>query len=599
MSGQYTASVTQLISLVEVISNHVAAHPDKPAFEYLVDGEDQSSVLTYAEMDSRARAIAAHLQQMNGKGERALLLYPPGLDYITAFLGCLYSGVVAIPAYPPDITRLDRSMPRFLSIINDACPRFVLTTSPILAMTQVLMAQYPNLPVMEWLASDNISLDKQAPSLWEYPEIKSDTLAFLQYTSGSTADPKGVMLTHGNLMFNLALIGEAYHVNMESDRGMFWLPFYHDMGLIGGLLGTIYWNRTTTLMSPLDFLQRPYRWLKAISTYRATISGGPNFAYDLCVSKITEEQKEQLDLSCWQLAASGAEPVRAGTLQRFADAFAVCGFRPEAFYPCYGLAEATLLVSGVDRQSGATVFDVSASALGKQRVIPSEPGSGDRSSLVGCGHSWAGQKIVIVDPQTELECKADERGITPLGEIWVSGPSVAAGYWNRPAESEKIFQGLIPSYPGRTFLRTGDLGFIKDEELFIAGRIKDLIIIDGKNHYPQDIELTVDSSHPALRQGCSAAFSVEEDAQERLVVAVEVARAKKLVNLAIDGEEVTPDKLRDAIRQAISSQHDLRVSDVVLLKAGTIPKTSSGKIQRQACKAGYINGILELWQPGQ
>jgi acyl-CoA synthetase (AMP-forming)/AMP-acid ligase II len=597
MSSPNFNIVSQFTSLIDIIEEHAHQYPDYPAFKFLEDGEQQVAVLTYAELDRKARMIAVHLQQIDRVGERALLLYPPGLEYITAFLGCMYAGIVAIPAYPPDISRLDRSLPRFLSIIHDAHPKFVLTTAPILAMTQVLLTQYPDLPAMDWLASDVLAVAHQELSLWQHPDICYDSLAFLQYTSGSTADPKGVMLSHGNLMENLGIIAEAFQVDLDQDKGMFWLPFYHDMGLIGGILETIFQRRTTILMSPLDFLQRPYRWLNAISTHRATISGGPNFAYDLCVSKVTEEQKQTLDLSCWLLAASGAEPVRWRTLERFADAFAVCGFRKEAFYPCYGLAEATLLVTGVDRGSGAKVLEVDSKALGRHLVIPAQPNSENISSLVSCGHSWGGQVVTIVDPESHLELQPDESGVTAVGEVWVSGPSVAAGYWGRSADSHKIFSNRLPAYPERTFLRTGDLGFLKDGELYIAGRIKDLIIIDGKNHYPQDIELTVENCHPALRHGCSAAFSIEEGGQERLVVAVEVARSKKLAALEQDGLNVSSDKLRDVIRQAVSSHHDLRVSAIALLKAGSIPKTSSGKIQRQACKAGYLSNQLDLWQP--
>ncbi len=398
-------------------------------------------------------------------------------------------------------------------------------------------------------------------------------------------------------MHQLEMICQSFDLRIESDNVVSWLPFYHDMGLIGGILGTLYIGGTNTLMSPLDFLQRPLRWLQAITRTKATISGGPNFAYELCARKVTAAQKENLDLSSWEVAFNGAEPVRADTLQRFAQAFEVCGFRPQSFYPCYGLAEATLLVSGGKRYQSPTVLNLNPDALACHQVVLVEESEPDALRLVGCGHAWLGQKIVIVDPDNLTPCPEDENGVTSVGEIWVTGQSIAQGYWNRPDESERTFYARLPGFEGR-FLRTGDLGFLKHAELFVTGRIKDMIIIDGLNHYPQDIESTIEKCHPAVRPGCSAAFSVDVDGEEQLVVVAEVARANQLVELASQFQvDNSPEEIVQSIRKSISNQHDLRAYQVILLKPGSVPKTSSGKIQRHACKAGYLGGTLEIWKP--
>lgn len=569
---------------------------EKIAYTFLLDGETQEASITYGELDRQARLIAARLQSAGANHQRVLLLYPPGLDYISAFLGCLYAGAVAVPTYPPDVTRLDRSLPRFISIIKDADAKFVLTTSPILSMSQFLVLQNPELQELEWIGSDTIAQEPGIIDEWKNPDIRPDNLAFLQYTSGSTAEPKGVMLTHGNLIHQLEQIDQAFSLNHQRDSAVIWLPFYHDMGLIGGILGSLYHLGSTILMSPLDFLQRPFRWLSAISRSKATISGGPNFAYDLCVRKVTESQKETLDLSNWDLAFNGAEPVRMETLQRFATAFQSCGFRIENFYPCYGLAEATLLVTGSQRNKGPTFIRVRSDALENNRVVEGDDTLRDNISLVGCGYTYLEQEVIIVDPQTLLPCPVDENQTTSVGEIWVSGGSVAQGYWNKREESERIFHARLPGRDEH-FLRTGDLGFLQQGQLFVTGRVKDLIIIDGLNHYPQDIELTTEKSHPALRPGCSAAFSIEVRGREELVVVVEVARLSQLKEIgAQQNIQINPESIKRAIIEAISAYHELRVYDLILLKPGTILKTSSGKIQRHACKLDYLNKSLDVWQ---
>ncbi|HEY0738300.1 MAG TPA: amino acid adenylation domain-containing protein, partial [Herpetosiphonaceae bacterium] len=561
-------------TLIELLRSRAALHPSKRAYTFLLDGDLEEAHLTYEGLDRRAQAIGALLQGLGATGERVLLLYPPGLDYIAAFFGCLYAGAVAVPAYPPNPGRFERTLPRLQSIVGDARPAVALTTAPILAIADLLAEKAPEFSGVQWHTTDELSDDLAAD--WRAPAIDGGALAFLQYTSGSTSTPKGVMLTHGNLMHNSSLIQRGFGTNSES-RGVFWLPFYHDMGLIGGLIQPIYCGGTSMLLSPVTFLQRPLRWMEAISRFQATISGGPNFAYDLCARKITPEQRQNLDLSSWQVAFNGAEPIRADTLDRFAEAFSECGFRREAFYPCYGLAEGTLLVAGVALENPPLVRAFDAAALEQSQVIERDDDEHTRT-LVGSGQPL--QTVAIVHPETAIAAAPGE-----VGEIWVASSSVAQGYWNQAVESERSFDArLAGDRESGPFLRTGDLGFLHDGELFVTGRIKDLIIIRGRNHYPQDIELTVEQSHPALREGSGAAVAVEVGGEERLVIVQEVERQHR---------KADPETVIGAIRQAVAQEHDLHVYAVVLLRHGTIPKTSSGKIQRHACRAGFLNGTLE------
>jgi len=562
-------------TLVDLLRYRSLHQPAQLAFTFLQDGETESSSLTYQELDRSARAIATQLQSLGASGSLALLLYPPGLEFIAAFFGCLYAGTVAIPAYPP---RRNQNMSRLQAIVASSQAAVALTTTSLLTNIREQLAQNPELAALRWLATDNLASDQALG--WQESALSSDTLAFLQYTSGSTGTPKGVMVSHGNLLHNERMIERAFgHTKKTIVVG--WLPLFHDMGLIGNVLQPLYLGRSCILMSPVDFLQKPFRWLQAISRYKATTSGGPNFAYDLCVRKITPEQGATLDLSSWEVAFTGAEPIRAETLERFAAAFDPCGFRKEAFYPCYGMAETTLFVSGGLKTDPPVVRHVKGTALEQNRVVTAASEQEDVRTIVGCGQTWLDQKIVVVDPESLTECLSDQ-----VGEIWVSGLSVAQGYWRRPEETQQTFHAYLADTVEGPFLRTGDLGFLHNGELFVTGRLKDLVIIRGRNHYPQDIELTVDESHPALRSGCGAAFSVEVEGEERVVVAQEVERSylRKL-----DADEVV-----GAVREAVSQQHELEVYAVLLLKTGSIPKTSSGKIQRYACKQRLLTGTLDI-----
>ncbi|MBD2256620.1 fatty acyl-AMP ligase [Pseudanabaena sp. FACHB-2040] len=570
----------RVLSFVELLSCRAHDQPNQTAYTFLQDGEAEAVDLTYRQLDEQARAIAATLQSLNATGSRALLIYPPGLEFIAAFFGCLYAGVVAVPAYPP---RRNQSLSRLHAIAANAEPKLALTTATLLKDIEKRFTQELGLNQLHWVASD--ALASSLATAWQEPDLNRDTLAFLQYTSGSTGTPKGVMVSHGNLVHNSSLIHKSFADTPQS-QGVSWLPPYHDMGLIGGVLQPLYVGAPTVLMSPMAFMQKPLRWLQAISRFKATTSGGPNFAYDLCIRKVTLKHLANLDLSSWEVAFTGAEPVRAETLRQFAEVFAPCGFREEAFHPCYGMAETTLMVTGKVKSASPVLHTVSSTALEQNQVVPTPKAQEGSRTLVGCGQTWLDLNVLIVDPQSLTLCPANQ-----VGEIWVSGPSVAQGYWNREEQTQQTFDAYPVDAQPETleqgpFLRTGDLGFLLDGELFITGRIKDLMIIRGQNHYPQDIELTVERSHSALRAGCGAAFTVENKGEERLVIVQEVERnyLRKLNVQEVVGN----------ICRAITAQHSLQVYATVLVKTGSIPKTSSGKIQRHACRAEFLAGKLSV-----
>lgn len=585
----------KLSSLVDLVRGRALNQPNQTAFVYLPNGEDEESRLSYRDLDHQARTIATALQSLYQSGSRALLLFAPGLEFISAFFGCLYAGVIAIPAYPPHPARLNRTLPKLEAIVRDAEPAVVLTSSKLLANTENLFKASSLFKRQHWLATD--CLVSETKPQWSDLSIRGNALAFLQYTSGSTAMPKGVMVTHRNLLHNSSYLAHAFTHTRESIL-VTWLPTFHDMGLIYGILQPLYSGFNCYLMPPASFIQRPLRWLQAMSRYKATHSVAPDFAYDLCARKITEEQRAALDLRHWRVAVNGAEPIRIETLERFAKVFAPCGFRRTAFYPGYGLAEATLKVTGGRKTEEAVTFTVDVAALAQHRVVAVEadrPGQ----TLVSSGRAGHGVEVVIVNPETLVACAQE-----CVGEIWVRGASNAQGYWNRPGETRQSFCAYLTNTEDGPYLRTGDLGFLKDGELFVTGRRKDLIIIAGSNYYPQDLELTAERSHKNLRPASCAAFSIEVAGAERLIVAIEVERhqqcddqngpasagsRRRRVSASGGGDMV------GAIKQAIAEEHELQVHQVVLLKAGSISKTSSGKIQRQVCKKAFLSSDLDRW----
>jgi acyl-CoA synthetase (AMP-forming)/AMP-acid ligase II len=593
MNSAPTNEIGNSTTLVEILRWRALRQADQLAYTYLLDGEVEGDRLTYAELDREARTIAALLQAYCASGQRALLIYPTGLEFVAAFFGCLYAGVIAVPLPPPTAAQQQRTFPRLRAIANDAQPSVALTTSSILSKVEALFTQAPELATMRWVATDKI--DGGLSLEWQSPVADSDSLALLQYTSGSTTVPRGVMVSHGNLLHNSANVNHAFELTPDSGVSVSWLPVFHDMGLTNGIVQPTYIGRPCVLLPPQSFLQRPMRWLQAISRYKGTVSGGPNFAYELCARKITPEQCENLDLSSWYAAYNGAEPVRADTLKRFVATFAPYGFRPSFLYPCYGLAEATLMVSGGPLKDEPTVYAAQAAALEQNRVAEASDQQHYVRTLVGCGHAMPGTRVVIVHPESLTRCAPEA-----VGEIWVWGPTVSRGYWSRPEETERTLRAYLADTGEGPFLRTGDLGFLKDGELFVTGRLKDLIIIGGRNLYPNDIELTVEHSHPAVRSGCCAAFSVDVAHEERLIVAAEVERCYRTEN-RLDRNWTSlsaPRPLLDvgamvrAIRRAVAEEHDVRVHAAVLLRAGSLPKTPSGKVQRNACQAGFLNGTL-------
>ncbi len=576
-------------TIVDVLLDKSVHQPHQIAYTFLADGENESGSCTYQELDLQARAIAVQLLTKVKPGDRALLVYPytAGLEFIAGFLGCLYAGVIAVTDYPRQHIK---SLTQYQDRIVDCQAAIALTTQEFADRVKGLLITNPSLALklkaLPWIASDQVDLD--LASQWQKPQITSDTLAYLQYTSGSTGQPKGVMITHGNILHNSEVIYQSFGHHPET-RILMWLPMFHDMGLIGGVMQPLYTGLPAVLMSPIALAQKPFLWLQAISKYKITTSGGPNFAYDLLCQKVTDEQRASLDLSHWSVAFSGAEPVRAETLAKFAELYEPCGFKKEAFYPCYGMAEATLFITGGNAQNYPTISHLDQIALTEDKVVAIAPDHPNSKAVVSCGRTWLGDEIIIVDPETKIECASDR-----VGEIWAAGKGIGIGYWQRQEQTQNTFQATLVDNPNKTYLRTGDLGFIKDGELYITGRIKDMMILWGRNHYPQHIEETVETCHPALRLNHGAAFSIEINGEEQLVIAHEINRSD-LRNL--NAEEVI-----GAIRLAVGEQNLANVFAVALLKTGSIPKTSSGKIQRRACQSMFLDGSLSTvaqWQQSE
>lgn len=571
--------LNQLSTLIESIQYHARYQPHKTAFGFLKENT-KTITISYQDLDQRARIIAAHLQSQSVyPGDRALLLYPSGLDFICAFLGCLYAGIIAVPGYPPKNLRHQNN--KLNAIINDCDPKAVLSiTNDVLLVNHLIEGLDQTIAC---IATDDINIDTEI--LWQAPDIQGDNIAFLQYTSGSTGNPKGVMVSHENLMHNNRQLELAFGGTPETVY-VSWLPLFHDMGLISGVLQALYLGVPHYFMTPSAFLQSPIRWLQAVSDYKATTSGGPNFAYQLCAQSITEEQKSHLDLSHWRMAFNGAEPIMAETLEQFSNAFASCGFRKQAFYPCYGLAESTLIVAGGNQYQLPVVQQIDNELLSKHEIV--QTNHTDHSShLVGVGYGWLDQEIKIVDSETKKPCHD-----AAVGEIWVNGSNVAKGYWNNPEATEATFNAHTIDGQG-PYLRTGDLGFLLDGELFITGRCKDLIIIRGQNIYPQDIENTVQHSHAALRANGGAAFSITatNESEPQLVIIQEVERTwlKRM-----DKNQVITD-----IKQAVSTQHQLPIFAIILIKPQRLLRTTSGKVQRRACKQAFLDGAFDSvasWQ---
>lgn len=567
-------------TLVDLLRRHSEQRPDQTSFVFLSDGEQERGRVSFGELERRAAAVAGLLDDHGMRGQRAVLMFASGLEFIAAFFGCLAAGVVAVPVAPP---RRVEGAELALRIIRASGARRILVDAGVWTMLAPVRALWPEdiaIDVLDWLDDAGAVAARSDGRVRHVP--RPDDLAFLQFTSGSTGDPKGVAVSHANLMANQRVIergfGHGEHTTVVS-----WLPFHHDMGLVGMVMQPLYLGRPCVLMPPDAFIKRPLRWLRAISRYCATTSGAPTFGYQRCLDGISEADLAQagLDLTSWEVAYVGAEPVRSDCLDAFARRVAPAGFRARAVYPCYGLAEATLMVTGVAAGGGLDALDVDPRALGDGHCIEAGDG-GARARLVSCGRTWGDDVVAIVDPAERLPLP-DEA----VGEIWVSGPSVAGGYWNRPDETEEVFGATSPAFPGRRFLRTGDLGFVRHGDLYIAGRLKDLLIINGRNYYPQDIEATVMALHPAFRP--QAAVFSDDDLQHGRVVLVQGVYPHWADKLDLD-------HAAGLVRNEVSVVHEVRLGEVVFTTS-RLPTTTSGKIRRRACREAWRTGQLKPVSP--
>lgn len=548
-------------TLVALLALRGREQRDDVVFTYLRDGEVEAGTLTFGTLAMQAQKLATVLRDLGCAGQRVLLLYPQGLEFVTAFFGTLQAGAAAVPA--PHAKGSRASTARLLSIVADSRPHLALTTPALHDETAAaLAADHPQV-----LVTTIEALLARGASGGALPLPRPGDLALVQYTSGSTGAPRGVMISHANIMANEALIRQSFEHRRETVF-VGWLPMFHDMGLIGNLLQPIHAGCRCVLMSPSAFLEEPIRWLRAITRYRGTTGGAPNFAYDFCVDRTHPADRADLDLRSWDIAYNGSEPVRARTLDRFVETFAPHGFRRQAFYPCYGMSEATLLIAGGDK------------AQAPARLMLHEAGQAPRAA-VASGWTRQDHQILIVDPESRAVL---DDGAT--GEIWFAGPSVGQGYWNRPEETAAQFAASPAGRDDPRWLRTGDLGFVRQGELFVTGRIKDVMILRGKNHYPQDLEATAQAAHPGLRPDCGAAFLIEQGDRQAVVLVHEVThRVLQAPPLA---------EIAAAVRAAASREHGLHVAAVALLRPGTLPKTTSGKIQRRQTRQLYLTGDLPL-----
>lgn len=556
-------------TIVDFLRNHAQCNPQKTALIMLKEQGDEPTCLSYAELDAKAQRIASELQQRYQVGDRAMLLYRPGIEFIVAFLACQYAGLIPVPTSLS--SRKPHHLRRIEQIGQDASISLIMTASDLQDDLQEWFKD-SSLAWLECLASDEIKTDRE----WTHPNIGMQHLAFLQYTSGSTGNPKGVMVSHGNLIHNSQLIKEKYQHTEDTVMGG-WLPFYHDMGLIGLILQTLYLGASLVLMAPVDFVKRPSKWLHAISRYRISTTGGPNFGFQHCVERIREQDIEGIDLSCWQVCFNGAEPVRQTTMEAFTQRFSKYGFKYESFYPCYGLAEATLFVAGGTPGLKHASICIDRNELESHRAVLVAVDNPTSYTLVSCGQPHG---VVVVDNQTRTPV-ADGQ----VGEIWLQNGSVAVGYWNNPDATAETFQAVLTNENDGYYMRTGDLGFFHDGELYITGRSKDMLIVNGRNIYPQDIEQHVGTLDTRFEGRMAAAFSINGVAGEEVVVVQEVA------NRGMDADNLS--QLAKQVRRDVGEYFEVMVASVVLTTSGTIPRTTSGKVQRRKTRLLWENEVLE------
>ncbi len=577
------ADPRDLRDIVSLLAARAEATPDRVVYEYVGQTAGRKSH-TFGSLQRAAWSLAELIREATEPGDRVLLLYPPGLEFIEAFLATVCAGAIAVPAPPPNPHRPDRSLRRLESIVRSARPTVAFTLSNVADALSTVMPEGGPLADVRWIASDRERGAPIAPR-----GAGPDDIALLQYTSGSTSDPKGVVLRHANVLANIASLDKGWDHD-ENSVLVSWLPAFHDLGLVYGVLMPIWSGCLGIQMSPIDVIQRPFVWLDTISRFGATHSSGPNFIYDHCVRKISDEEADSLDLSSWRVALTAAEPVRAETLRRFSERFEHKGFAWAAFCPGYGLSEATCKVVATSAEEEPFMLQLDADALERDLVLPARGDIASRE-VVACGRPGPDIDVRIMHPTTQEPCGSDE-----VGEIWASGATIAGAYWNQPDATRRSLGARLVGQD-KVFLRTGDLGFLREGQLYVTGRIKDLIIVRGSNHYPQDIEYTVQEAHPSVRVGCSAAVSFEAEGEEHLAVVAELdnrwMKALEEGNRPTDeGRPLRTDDVKIAITKAVSEQHGLRVDRVVLLRAGQIPKTTSGKIRRQACKDRLMLGAF-------
>lgn len=558
-------------TIVDYLNYNSEQYTKKNAIIMLNDKGEGSECLSYAELHQRVLTLAGYLQKKANKKERALLLYRTGIEFIIAFMACEFSGIVAVPMSL--YSKKSQHFNRIEHIIQDSSTNLILTTEKLRGevlqwLTETVYASTP------CLSTDNLA----SGYTWCSADVQPEDLAFLQYTSGSTGNPKGVMVSHGNLIHNCLLIKNKYQHDNNTVMGG-WLPFYHDMGLIGLILQSLYLGSTLVLMSPVAFVKNPTNWLKAISKYRINTSGGPNFCFEHCLEKVDDEKLAGLDLSHWHACFNGSEPIKSQTLERFSKRFAHYGFSPKQFYPCYGMAETTLFVSGGTPGVLHETLNVDCEALASNKIVFSNNDSSSTTTLVSSGQPYD-LDVIIVDPSTLIHLPEDS-----VGEIWVHGESVAQGYWGKPQQTQEVFHAEpIPSN-GKRYLRTGDMGFFHNKELYVTGRQKDLIIINGRNIYPQDLELFIQKSNPTFTSGLSAAFGLESEKGERVVIVQEVNKRHNL-----DDQQLR--QLLTMTRYEISRNFEVPIAAITLIARGTLPRTTSGKVQRSRTKELWLKGEL-------
>jgi len=571
-SHSYT-ELPQFKDLVKMLQFRSSSQNSETACILLEDGFTEKEVRTFGEIDLRAKSVGASLQKLGKKGDPVLLLFPTGIDFIIGLFGCFYAGMIAIPAYPP---RKNKVNERFHSILNNSEAQIILTNDLLFKNINTYLESKSLDSQINVLNYNEI--EPECSKDWIDPEIDSDDLAILQYTSGSTGEPNGVMVSHANILYNCEFIYQSYDLSQKSTL-VNWLPNFHDMGLIGCVIEPIYGGFKNVMIPPNVFLQNPQTWLNAISKYKGTTAGGPNFCFDFCLERIPEEKRKGIDLSSLTVFWTGAETIRKTSIEEFTNDFRDSQFRKHQFFPCYGLAEATLIVTGGKLDKEPVYLKLNRKAIEVNSIEPATQAHSETENYVGCGFPWINTTVYIVDPKTHQKCNKNE-----IGEIWVSGPAVAQGYWNNPQLTNQVFNAHIKNSNEGPFLRTGDLGFVREDQLFVTGRLKELIIVNGKNYYPQDIENIMHHSHDALRINAGAAFSVEWENKERLVVINEINRTFI--------QDLNADEVINSIRKAIFEEYDILPYSIILIKTGSLMKTTSGKIKRRASKEAFLDDKL-------